>query len=152
MPGLLAAATATELPSQAPPRRRRSLIASPPSVPFRLSPARPWWGQRKTELRPGARAWLRRPSASGGALRGLPAYRPDVPRWFAPSLTGVSLLAREIGGNGDSEIAEARQGGFETSVQSPLNFLTPKVLRPTTANPFPFCQKRRGHISALDAL
>lgn len=57
-------------------------------------------------------------------------------------------------------MAEAGWGGFETSVQPPLNFLTPKGLRPTTAaiwpltplNPFSLLPRAKGHLPALDAL
>lgn len=44
---------------------RRSLSSSPPSVPFRLSPAA-CRGGGESQRRPALGAWLRPPSASGG--------------------------------------------------------------------------------------
>ena len=65
--GLLTGATAAELPLDPLPRRRRSLTPSPPSVLFRLSPARAVCRGRGSEGGLGAGGVAQLASASGSA-------------------------------------------------------------------------------------
>lgn len=75
VPGLLTAATAAELPLELQPRRRRSLTSSPPAVPFRLSPARAACRGRGASGGLALGAWLRLPTASGGAQPSCDVFR-----------------------------------------------------------------------------
>lgn len=87
--GLLAAATAAELPLEPRPQRRRSLITSSPSKPFGPSPAHAAGGGRGSDGR-ALGAGFHLPSASGGAR--FPAPR-DVSqtRGAMPSVLALRL-------------------------------------------------------------
>lgn len=94
--GLLTATTAAELPLEPLPRYRRSLTSSPPSLPFRLSPARAACvvGGPAT-----ARHWGRgsaSPPLPATCALPLPPGRQAVALVFAVSARSTSLARRLV--------------------------------------------------------
>ena len=127
--------------------------------PSASAPPVPRAGSGRESGRLAVGAWLRLPSASGGAFPRPPRRqltRPVAPRGLLPVPLQGRGLVETVPGNCRGSAGLLR----DFSVQPPLTFITPKGPRQTTTTiwplppliPFSLWPKAKDHIPALDAL